>query len=43
MELTVKELANRLGAELIGDGTGVIRSVGPVGYADQTTLTFLAD
>ena len=43
MELTVKELANRLGAELIGDGTGVIRSVSPVGSADQTTLTFLAD
>ena len=43
MELTVKELANRLGAELIGDGAGVIRSVGPVGSADQATLTFLAD
>ncbi|MGA2322226.1 MAG: UDP-3-O-(3-hydroxymyristoyl)glucosamine N-acyltransferase [Sedimentisphaerales bacterium] len=43
MELTVKELANRLGAELIGDGAGIIRSVGPVGSADQTTLTFLAD
>jgi UDP-3-O-[3-hydroxymyristoyl] glucosamine N-acyltransferase len=43
MELTVKELANRLGAELIGDGTGVIRSVGPVGSADQATLTFLAN
>ncbi len=43
MELRVKELANRLGAELIGDGAGVIRSVGPVGSADQTTLTFLAD
>lgn len=43
MELTVKELANRLGAELIGDGMGVIRSVGPVGSADQMTLTFLAD
>jgi UDP-3-O-[3-hydroxymyristoyl] glucosamine N-acyltransferase len=43
MELTVKELANRLGAELIGDGSGIIRSVGPVGSADQATLTFLAD
>lgn len=43
MELTVKELANRLGAELIGEGVGVIRSVGPVGSADQMTLTFLAD
>ena len=43
MELTVKELANRLGAELIGNGAGVVRSVGPVGLADQTTLTFLTD
>ena len=43
MELTVTELAKRLKAELIGDGDGVIRSVGPVGAADQTTLTFLAD
>lgn len=43
MELTVKYLANRLGAELSGEGAGVIRSVGPVGSADQTTLTFLAD
>ncbi len=43
MELTVKELANRLGAELIGEGVSVIRSVGPVGSADQATLTFLAD
>ncbi len=43
MELTVKELANRLGAELIGDGAGVIRSVGPVGSAEEATLTFLAD
>ena len=43
MELTVKEMANRLGAELIGEGVGVVRSVGPVGSADQTTLTFLTD
>ena len=42
MELTVNELAKRLKAELHGDGSGVIRSVGPVGAADQTTLTFLA-
>ena len=42
MELTVKEMANRLGAELIGEGAGVVRSVGPVGSADQATLTFLA-
>ncbi len=43
MELTVKELSQRLKAELVGDGGGLIRSVGPVGAADQTTLTFLAN
>jgi len=43
MELTVKQLAERLNAELVGDGNGMICSVGPVGAADQTALTFLAD
>jgi UDP-3-O-[3-hydroxymyristoyl] glucosamine N-acyltransferase len=43
MELTVTEIAKRLNAELIGPGQSVIRSVGPVGSADQMTLTFLAD
>jgi UDP-3-O-[3-hydroxymyristoyl] glucosamine N-acyltransferase len=43
MELTVAELAKRLKAELIGDGGGIIRSVGPVTAADQAMLTFLAD
>ncbi len=48
MELTVKELSLRLKAELIpasagNSGCGLIRSVGPIGAADQTTLTFLAD
>jgi UDP-3-O-[3-hydroxymyristoyl] glucosamine N-acyltransferase len=42
MELTITELAKRLNAELVGDGAGVVCSVGPVGSADQTTLTFLA-
>ena len=43
MELTVKQLAERLNAELVGDGGGMICSVGPIGSASQTTLTFLAD
>jgi UDP-3-O-[3-hydroxymyristoyl] glucosamine N-acyltransferase len=42
MEMTISELAKQLKAELIGDGSGVIRSVGPVGSADRETLTFLA-
>ncbi|MFH1370670.1 MAG: UDP-3-O-(3-hydroxymyristoyl)glucosamine N-acyltransferase [Planctomycetota bacterium] len=46
--MMVKELAKQLKAELIPafagtSGGGVVRSVGPVGAADQTTLTFLAD
>jgi UDP-3-O-[3-hydroxymyristoyl] glucosamine N-acyltransferase len=41
MKLTVKELAKRLRAELLGAGSGAIRTVGPVASADQTTLTFL--
>ena len=43
MEITISELAKRLKAELIGDGGGAVHSVGPVGAADQTTLTFLTD
>ena len=43
MELTVAEIAERLNAELSGDGGGIICSVGPVGAAGRTTLTFLAD
>ena len=34
-------MAKQLGAELIGSGAGVIRSVGPVASAELTTLTFL--
>lgn len=41
MELTVSELAKQLKAELIGSGDGIIRSVGPVGSADSSVLTFL--
>jgi UDP-3-O-[3-hydroxymyristoyl] glucosamine N-acyltransferase len=43
MELTVKQLAQRLNAELIGDGGGVIRTIGPIAAAGTETLTFLAD
>ncbi|MGA2171575.1 MAG: UDP-3-O-(3-hydroxymyristoyl)glucosamine N-acyltransferase [Sedimentisphaerales bacterium] len=41
--MTVAELAERLKAGLIGNGSGLIRAVGPVASADETTLTFLAD
>jgi UDP-3-O-[3-hydroxymyristoyl] glucosamine N-acyltransferase len=42
MKLTVNELAKQLNAELIGDGSGLICSVGPVGAADKTVITFIA-
>jgi UDP-3-O-[3-hydroxymyristoyl] glucosamine N-acyltransferase len=41
MELTITQLAGRLNAELIGNGAGVVRSVGPVGAAGNETLAFL--
>jgi UDP-3-O-[3-hydroxymyristoyl] glucosamine N-acyltransferase len=43
MELTVKELAQQLEAELVGDGSARIRSVGPVASADESTITFISD
>ncbi len=43
MKLTVLELAQRLGAELAGDGTGQISGVGPLKTADGNTVTFVAD
>jgi len=43
MELTVSQLAQQLGAELLGDGAGVISSVGPLQTADERTVTFVTD
>jgi UDP-3-O-[3-hydroxymyristoyl] glucosamine N-acyltransferase len=40
MELTVNELAKKLKAELIGEGSGLIHSVGPIGSADKSAVTF---
>jgi UDP-3-O-[3-hydroxymyristoyl] glucosamine N-acyltransferase len=40
MELTISQLAERLGADLHGDGSGVISSVGPVDSADGNQVTF---
>ncbi len=42
MELTVNQLAQRLKAEIIGAGDGLIQSIGPIDAADKNTLTFLA-
>ncbi len=43
MELTVSQLAKRLGADLTGNGTGLISSVGPLQTADELTVTFVTD
>jgi len=43
MELTIQELAKRLEAELVGDGSCKIRAVGPVGSADENCITFISD
>ncbi|MBN2019600.1 MAG: UDP-3-O-(3-hydroxymyristoyl)glucosamine N-acyltransferase [Sedimentisphaerales bacterium] len=43
IELPIAELAQRLNAELFGDGSGTINSVGPIGSADNNAVTFLAN
>lgn len=43
MELTVSQLAQSLGAELVGSGAETITSVGPLQTADSHTVTFVTD
>ena len=43
MKLTVAQLAEQLGAQLVGDGSGQIAAVGPVESAGETDVTFIAD
>jgi UDP-3-O-[3-hydroxymyristoyl] glucosamine N-acyltransferase len=43
MELTVGQLAQQIGAELVGDGSGRISAVGPVDSAGGSTITFAKD
>ena len=43
MGWTVSQLAGHIGAELAGDGTVEITSVGPVEAADRKTVTFITD
>jgi len=40
MELTISQLAERLGADLKGDGSAVLNSVGPVDSARNDQVTF---
>lgn len=39
--VTVAQLAQQLGAELIGDGTGIITGVGSIGEIGENQVTFL--
>ncbi len=41
MLITVSELANRIGADLAGDGSGQINAVGPIDTATPATITFM--
>ncbi|MHC4913001.1 MAG: UDP-3-O-(3-hydroxymyristoyl)glucosamine N-acyltransferase, partial [Planctomycetota bacterium] len=43
MELTVGQLAQQVGAELVGDGSGQISGVGAVASAGKDTITFAID
>jgi UDP-3-O-[3-hydroxymyristoyl] glucosamine N-acyltransferase len=43
MRLTVAQLAERIGAELVGDSAGQISAVGAVDAADEHTVTFITD
>lgn len=42
MELTVAQLAERMGAELVGDGSGRITSISSVELAGESDLTFVS-
>lgn len=43
MKLTVTQLAERLGAELVGDGSGQISTVGTIEAAGENEVTFITD
>src|SRR4030042_360587 len=43
MKLTVAQLAERIGAELVGDGGGQISAVGAAGTAGENDATFITN
>lgn len=43
MKLTVAQLAERIGAELIGDGSGQITAVGAIESAGESDITFISN
>jgi UDP-3-O-[3-hydroxymyristoyl] glucosamine N-acyltransferase len=43
MKMTVAQLAQKIDAELVGDGTPQIDAVGPVKAASETQVTFIKD
>ena len=42
-EVTLREIAERLGGELIGDGAAPITAIGPLATATATTIAFLSN
>ena len=43
MKLTVAQLAERIGAELVGEGSAAISAVGTIEGGDENTVTFITD
>jgi len=43
MKLTVAQLAERIGAELVGEGSAAISAVGTIEGCDENTVTFITD
>ena len=43
MELTIAQLAQRIGAELVGDGLAKVSAVGTIGAAGESNVTFVSD
>ncbi len=41
--IKVAELAERIGAELVGEGSGCVTAVGPIEASSETDVTFVAD
>lgn len=41
--ITIAELAERIGAQLVGEGSGRVAAVGPVEASSETDVTFVAD
>ncbi|MFA5555042.1 MAG: UDP-3-O-(3-hydroxymyristoyl)glucosamine N-acyltransferase [Phycisphaerae bacterium] len=41
--ITISQLAEKIGANLLGDGSGFVKAVGPIESACETDITFISD